>query len=108
MPTIIGITLDNMQQISEKIADESPEKFNVASTLDFDKRAYVIRYFLKYIYNKSPKDEVSYTGLENLYVLSQKEYNFQSSDVWEITVGGNYKSSMFMDLGLYAVYKLEK
>lgn len=103
-----GITLDNMQQISEKIADESPEKFNVASTLDFDKRAYVIRYFLRYIYNKSPKDEVSYTGLENLYVLSQKEYNFQSSDVWEITVGGNYKSSMFMDLGLYAVYKLEK
>lgn len=104
-----GLTISDIDKASELIAKDANSEFNVAEVLDFDKRAYVLRYFVEYKYGKKPLGETQYQNLNLLYVLSQKDYNFGTSDVWEIRAGGKYNQSKISDIGKgYAVYKLSK
>lgn len=105
----IGITTKDVDHASRIIVGDVEGDFNVAEVLDFDKRAYVLRYFVQYKYGKKPLGDIEYTNLKNLYVIAQKDYNFRKSDVWEINAGGPYKISTLSDVGKgYVIYKLTK
>lgn len=104
-----GIKVTDIDKASKIIANDSAGDFNVAEVLDFDKRAYVLRYFTEFKYGKKPMGETKYQNLQLLYVLSQKDYNFEKSGVWEITSGGKYTISRLSDVGEgYSIYKLIK
>ena len=104
-----GIKISDINEASKIIADDVKGDFNVAEVLDFDKRAYVLRYFTEFKYGKKPLGETEYPNLKLLYVLSRKGYNFDESGVWEIYSGGKYKINLLSEVGNgYAVYKLSK
>jgi hypothetical protein len=104
-----GLNVKDLDTSSRMIADDSNGSFNVAEVLDFDKRAYVFRYFVKYKYGKELMSETEYQNLKLLYVLGEKDYNFEESKVWEIYSGGKYNESILSEVGEgYVVYKLSK
>jgi len=104
-----GLTVKDIASVAEKIFQDSKGDFNVAEVLDFDKRAYVLRYYLQYKDGKKPLGVTDYPNAGLLYVLSQKDYNFVTSDVWEVRAGGPYEISLLSDIGQgYAIYKLQK
>jgi hypothetical protein len=104
-----GINVANIDNVSKLIANDAVGDFNVAEVLDFDKTAYVLRYFTEYRYGKKPQGETQYKNIKELYVLSQKNYNFDKSNIWEIYAGGKYNINLLSDVGMgYAVYKLTK
>lgn len=104
-----GITVSDIDKASIAIANDTKSDFNVSEVLDFDKRAYVLRYFVEYEYGKKPLGVTEYPNLKLLYVLAQTEYNFDKSDIWEIKSGGSYNVTMLTDVGRgYAIYKLTK
>ncbi len=104
-----GLTTKNIKEASQIISENASGDFNVVEVLDFDKRAYIFRYYLEFMYGKKPLSEIDYEHPDSLYVLSQKDYNFEQSDVWEINAGGPYKINLLSDIGRgYAIYKLQK
>lgn len=111
MPTGMpsGIIVKDIDLASQKIAENASGEFNVSEVLDFDKRAYVLRYFVEYKYGKAPQSEIKYDGLDELYVLSENGFDFKKSGVWEINTGGPYNISKLTDVGTgYSIYKLQK
>jgi hypothetical protein len=105
----LGLTTSDIDEASQIIAKDVNGSFNVAEVLDFDKRAYILRYFTQFKYGKNPLGETEYQNLELLYVLSQKGYNFVNSNVWEVNASGFTSVSKITDVGEgYAVYKLQK
>jgi len=104
-----GITINDIEKASKIIVGDAKGNFNVSEVLDFDKRAYVLRYFVEYKYGKKPLDEVSYVNLKLLYVLAQNNYDFKKSSVWEVNAGGSYKLDKLTDVGQgYSIFKLER
>jgi hypothetical protein len=104
-----GIKVADIDKASKMIANDAKGDFNIAEVLDFDKRAYVFRYFTEFKYGKKPLGETEYPNLKLLYVLAQKGYNFDKSGVWEIYSGGKYDVNLLSEVGQeYAVYKLTK
>jgi hypothetical protein len=104
-----GLNVNDVDIASQKIATDATERFNVASVLDFDKKAYVLRYFVGYKYGREVLADEKYQDIKLLYVLAQKDYNFESSGVWEISAGGDYKISQISEAGTgYVIYKLQK
>lgn len=104
-----GINILDIDKASKMIANDDVGNFNVSEVLDFDKQAYVFRYFVEFKYGKTPLGTADYPNLKLLYVLSQKGYNYDKSGVWEINSGGKYNVNLLTDVGSgYAVYKLTK
>lgn len=104
-----GLTVYDIEMASSAISADANSEFNVSEVLDFDKRAYVIRYFVQFRNNKKILGDEVYNNLKLLYVLSQKDYNIEDSDIWEIKVGSPYKVSKLTDVGHgYMIYKLTK
>jgi len=104
-----GMKSSDVDLAARAIANDADNTFNVAEVLDFDKRAYVLRYFVQFKYGKTPLGVEEYQNPGRLYVLSTKDYNFANSNVWELTAGAPYKVSLLTDIdGGYTVYKLEK
>lgn len=104
-----GITTKDIDNAAKRIAHDAEGGFNVSEVLDFDKKAYVLRYYLQYVYGKKPLDEASYSNINLLYVLSPKDYNFRNSNVWEVNAGGKYNTELLSGVGNgYAIYKLTK
>lgn len=107
MPT--GLTTADISYASQLIAKDAEGNFNVAEVLDFDKRAYVLRYYVQFKYGEKPLGEIEYNNPPVVYVLSQKGYNFEKSDIWEINAGGPYKIDLLSDIGVgYGLYRLSK
>lgn len=104
-----GLFTANVSKASRIVAEDAEGAFNVAEVLDFDKRAYVLRYYVEFVYGKKPLNEIEYQNPPVVYVLSQKGYNFEKSDIWEINAGGPYEISLLSDIGDgYGLYKLSK
>ncbi len=105
-----GLTTPDIDAASLKIADDAGNgNFNVAEVLDFDKRAYVLRYFVEYKYGKKPGDVTEYPNIKLLYVLGRAGYNFSQADVWEVKSGWPYNTTILTDVGRgYVIYKLTK
>ena len=86
------ITLSDTKNIATIIAkDNPPEKFNTAVLLDFDTRAHPLRYILTYQHNLKPQPVENYTNIDALYVLSPKDYDMNSPQVWELQTFMPYK-----------------
>jgi hypothetical protein len=104
-----GLTTKDISNASQVIATDAKSNFNVAEVLDFDKRAYVLRYFVEFKYGKKPLGEEEYQNLNLLYVLAPIDYDFKHSNIWEINAGGlkNYSLLTYTGNG-YAIYKLTK
>ena len=104
-----GITTRDVENASRAVAEDVKGDFNVAEVLDFDKQAYVLRYFLQFKNNRNSQGIADYPNAKVLYVLSEKGYNFVTSSVWEVKSAGLTKISKLSDVGNgYAIYKLEK
>lgn len=104
-----GIKVKDIDMASNLIASDVSGLFNVAEVLDFDKKAYVLRYYSEFKYGKKPLGDTEYQNLNTLYVLAQKGYNFENSNIWEIYTGGKYNTSLLSDVGQgYGLYKLNK
>lgn len=103
------LTVSQIDYTSRIIALDSKGDFNVVSDIDFDKRAYPIRYYLKYVYHKNVLGIDKYQNINLLYVLAPVNYNYKNSDTWEIKSGGNYKVTMLKNINnKYSLYKLTK
>lgn len=103
------LTVSQIEYVSREIANDAKGDFNVASVIDFDKRAYALRYLLKYKYEKKVMGIGEYQNLNLLYVIAPNEYNFKSSDTWEIKAGGNYKVSELQSINSkFKLFKLTK
>lgn len=104
-----GTTINVIALASEKISVDAKGSFNIAEVLDFDKRAYVLRYYLQFKNSKIPQGVADYPKASLLYVLSEKGYNFVTSNVWEVKSAGLTKISKLTHVGSgYAIYKLQK
>lgn len=104
-----GLFASELDLASKKIAQDATDPFNVASLLDFDKRAYTLRYFVQYKYGREPMAVEDYPKAKRLYVLAEKGYDFKKSNVWEITSGGPYNVTEFVNINPnYSIFKLTK
>jgi len=104
-----GLYVRDVDEASKKIALDAKGPFNVAEVLDFDKQAYVLRYFVEYKYGIKPLDVENYPNAKLLYVLAPKNYSFAQSDIWEICSGGPFKVELFYSVNdSYGVYKLTR
>lgn len=104
-----GLRVSDVDYASKRISEDAKGDFNVSEVLDFDKRAYVFRYFVQYKYGKVPQGVADYPNSKLLYVLSGKDYNFPKSNIWEVSIGGPFKVTLLTDVGTgYAIYKLTK
>jgi hypothetical protein len=104
-----GLTAADIYAASSTIANESDkcERFNVLETLNFDKRAHVIRYPLIFKYNKTPLDVTEYKKPDCVFSLSQSGYDFENSDVWEVNEMKPIITKKIADFGYgYSLYKL--
>lgn len=107
MPNDLNVA--DIDNASKLVAQYPSDNFNVSEVLDFDKRAYVLRYFIQYKYGKKPKGVEEYTNLRTLYVLSSKEYDYNHSNIWEIKANWPYNITLMDDIGTgYSLYKLSK
>lgn len=104
-----GLYVSQIDEASRKIALDATDDFNVVEVLDFDARAYMLRYFVEYKYGKKPMDVESYPSAKSLYVLAPKTYNFSKSGVWEINSGGPADIRLFDNVNdTYAIFKLTR
>lgn len=103
------LTVSEIDYTARIIANDAKSEFNIASTIDFDKRSYPIRYFLKYKYQKNVLSVTEYSNIRTLYVLAPNDYNFKRSDTWEIKAGGSYKVTEIRSVNKkYSLFKLTK
>lgn len=103
------LTLGNIYRAAGIIYDDSPETFNVAVLVDFDTRGHVLRYPLEFKYGIAPMGVHSYPYSDNLYVLAENDYDFESSGVWELSSFTAESKSVLGNIGEnYSVFKLTK
>lgn len=103
-----GLRVEDVSKASQKIAQDASGEFNVAEVLDFDKRAYVLRYFLVYKYSKRPLGIEEYPSSKFLYVLAPDNFDFSSTNIWEINSGGPHNTIKLTNVGTgYQIAKLQ-
>lgn len=103
-----GLRVKDVDSAAQKIAQDAAGEFNVAEVLDFDKRAYVLRYFLVYKYGEKPLDVEDYPDSRLLYVLAPDNFDFKTSDIWEVKSGGPYEVLRLTGVGTgYQIAKLQ-
>lgn len=103
------VTVSELKDVAMLIKDDNEGDFNVTSLMDFDKRAYALRYILKYNFGEDPLSVTEYSNLNCLYVLAVNGYNFEKSNIWEINAS-KYNSvtklaTIGEDLSLYRLNK---
>lgn len=104
-----GLVTADIARASKIIALDANANFNVAEDVDFDKRAYILRYYVEYLYGKKPLGEEDYVNPPVVYALLEKGYNFEKSRTWEIYAGAPYKIDLLSDIGACCgLYKLSK
>lgn len=104
-----GLRVAEIDEASKRIAIDAKGRFNVVEVLDFDARAYMLRYFIEYKYGVKPMGIEDYPKAKLLYVLAAKNYDFPKSRVWEINSGGPFSIELFDNINnSYAIYKLTR
>ena len=107
---IPGINLKAYESFSAEInKDNPPEKFNVATLWDFDTRAYPLRYFLTYLYRKTPQGLEDYHDLDALYVAAPDSYDINHPSVFELNAYEPYQVIVLSsEVPGFKLYKLTK
>lgn len=104
-----NLTANDILYTSKVISDDNPKDFNVAVLMDFDNRAYILRYPLEFVYGKIPLGVEDYPNAGSLYVLANDKYNFYGEGIWEVSSFHPTKVKVLKDLGDgYSVFKLTK
>jgi hypothetical protein len=103
------LTSANIYKAAASIEKDKPDNFNVAVLVDFDTRGHVLRYPLEFKYKMKPLDVVSYPESNVLYVLSENNYDFAKSRVWELSsFDKEHAVNLAQVSQSYAVFKLVK
>ena len=104
-----GLTWNGINLASRTIVNDDPVNFNVVSLFDFDRRGYILRYPLEFIYKKVPLGVEDYPNASTLYVFGPENYDFDSQDVWEIDSFKANKIEIFSKVqDGYYIFKLTK
>jgi hypothetical protein len=105
-----GLFYRDILAASDMIAEDATYgSFNVSSLLDFDKRGYVLRYPLKFLYDSHPMGVEDYPVSDKLYVLAETNYNFDESGVWEVRIFDPFTVIKLGDVGQgYEVLRLDR
>lgn len=104
-----GLTVTEIDKASKRIAEDAKNPFNLVEVLDFDGRAFMLRYFVEIKYGKKSMGVEDYPNAKLLYVLAPKDYNFRESFTWEIKSGWPYSVAELTDASKkHTVYKLTK
>lgn len=103
-----GLNFTGFEKAAVLISNDKPSNFNVSALLDFDSRAYPLRYLLKFKYGVIPKGIEEYTNLDSLYVLAKTDYNFDKAIAYEINAYKPFKVELLEKINNdYAVFKLK-
>lgn len=104
-----GLKYEDIKQTSKLISEKVTGSFNVVTLYDFDTRGYVLRYFVKYVYGKTPQNEIEYKTVDQIFVLSSKNYDFINNNPWELNVYKPYNISEIDEIGNgYGLFMLKK
>ncbi len=104
-----GMNLKVWEEAAETIAnDNPPEKFEVTALLDFNSRAYPLRYLVKFKHGLTPMPIEDYKYPDANYVFAAKNYDFEKAIAWEIWVYNPFKVTKIKDINEFSVYKLTK
>jgi hypothetical protein len=105
-----GLFYRDILAASDMIAEDATYgSFNVSSLLDFDKRGYVLRYPLEFLYDRHPMGVEDYPVSDSLYVLAEINYNFDESGVWEVRTFDPFTVVKLGDVGQgYEVLRLDR
>jgi len=105
-----GLSYKDILAASDMIAEDATYgSFNVSSLLDFDKRGYVLRYPLEFLYDRHPLGIEDYPVSDKLYVLAETNYNFDESGVWEVRIFDPFTVIKLGDVGQgYEVLRLDR
>lgn len=104
-----GFKYQDIKSASKLIADNAKPNFNLVTLYDFDTRGYTLRYFVKYVYNKPPLNEIDYQGASEIYALAKDDYDFSNNNPWELNVYKPYNIESLDKIGEgYRIFKLTK
>lgn len=104
-----GLRYADIIESAREISNLSGNNFNVVTLYDFDTRGYVLRYFLRYVFNKEPLSEVEYPSSSEIFSLASDKYDFYNNNPWELNVFKPYNVSVVKDFsGGYRLSKLYK
>lgn len=104
-----GLKYIDIKESAKEISSLSGEKFNVVTLYDFDTRGYVLRYFLKYVFNSKPLSEIDYANSSEIFSLASDQYDFYNNNPWELNVFKPYNVSMVKEFsGGYRLTRLYK
>lgn len=104
-----GLVYSDIVEAAGLIAKDTRGNFNVSSLLDFDKRGYILRYPVEFMFDKKPMGVEDYPQTNTLYAIAETGYNFSKSDVWEITSMNASSVDKIGNVGRgYSIYKLTK
>jgi hypothetical protein len=106
---VSGMNYQKILRVSEIIASDKPQGFNLVTLLDFDTRGYVLRYPVEYIYGYKPMGVEEYPRAETIYALSKKDYDYLNPKVWELQVVMPYKVKLLDKIDdTYGLFKITK
>lgn len=104
-----NLTWEDINKAAKIISSDNPGSFNVVTLLDFDTRAYILRYPLESIYKLKPMGVVDYPNAQTVYALSKLNYNYKNPEVWELQVFYPYQVDLLDKISnSYGVFKLVK
>ncbi|MDD2823011.1 MAG: glycosyltransferase family 39 protein [Candidatus Daviesbacteria bacterium] len=102
-----GLNYNLLNKAAQIIADNKPEKFNVATTWDFDSQAHPLRYLLRFRYEMIPLGIEEYRNADNIYVMTNPTYDINNASLYEISSFRPFKTELLTNLSNdYSVFKL--
>ena len=104
-----GLKYNDIKVVSKVISETSNGSFNLVTLYDFDTRGYTLRYFVKYVYDKTPLSEIEYQNASEIFALSSADYDYTKNNPWELNVFKPYNIEKIVDVGSgYSLFKLTK
>lgn len=98
-----------LTQAVESIARDKPISFNVTTTWDFDSQAHPLRYLMKYRQKLTPASTENYSEINNIYIMSNPDYNFQDTTLYEIASFRPFNVALLTKIDNdYSVFKLSQ
>lgn len=86
------IALQEIEKICQKIVQDLPQaRYNITENIRGDARAMAFRYCLNKDTKVKPQDELSYTGLSTLYVVSPSLEKIYQEHRWEFTASSPWE-----------------
>lgn len=103
------ISFYEIEKICKKILKDSPtERYNITENIRGDARAMAFRYCLNKDTKIKPQNELSYTNLDFLYVVSPSLYKTYQENRWEFSASAPWKLEKEENIGSVNLYKFIK